>query len=145
VRGNLARAGYLARSFDLINVRDLDLIAQARQRCSRLVVGVHSDALVEQLTGRPPVVPLAERLAIVAHVRGVDEVRVHEADSEPAVAVVFVETSGPVPSSPVSSSPVSSGTASSTPGRTVIMLDGARQTESTVLRLALEPLGEAVA
>ncbi|HET9648802.1 MAG TPA: cytidyltransferase [Microlunatus sp.] len=133
MRGDCARVGYLARSFDLINVRDLDLIAQARQQCARLVVGIHSDALVEQLTGRPPVVPFADRLALVAHVRGVDEVRVHEAGAEPADAVVFVDDrtpfaagGGPLPSR-------------------IVALDAARQTESTALRLALAPLGEAVA
>ena len=42
--------GYLADSFDLINVRDLDLIAQARARCARLVVGVFTDEYVERVS-----------------------------------------------------------------------------------------------
>ena len=130
MRGTFACAGYLARSFDLINVSDLDLISQARQLCSRLVVGVHSDELVTRLTGRPPVVPLSERVALVAHVRGVDEVLVHEGDSAPADPdmVVFVDRDLP-----------SSGATN------LIRLDSARFTESAALRLALEPVGEAVA
>jgi len=129
LRGTFACAGYLARSFDLINVSDLDLIFQARQLCSRLVVGVHSDELVTRLTGRAPVVPLSERLALVAHVRGVDEVLVHEADSSPADpdVLVFVDRD------------LSSGATN------LIRLDSARFTESAALRLALEPVGEAVA
>ena len=70
--------GYLADSFDLINVRDLDLIAQARARCTRLVVGVFTDEHAEWLFGRRPVVPLSERMAVLRHVRGVDEVVVHD-------------------------------------------------------------------
>jgi glycerol-3-phosphate cytidylyltransferase-like family protein len=70
--------GYLASSFDLLNVRDLDLITQARRYCSRLVVGVFSDEFAELLYGRPPVVPLVERLTLVSHVRGVDEAVVHD-------------------------------------------------------------------
>ena len=69
--------GYLPNAFDLLNVRDLDLIAQARRHCSRLVVGVFSDDFAAR-QGRRPVVPLAERMALVAHVRGVDEVVVHD-------------------------------------------------------------------
>lgn len=88
--------GFLARSFDLINVGDLDLIAQARQRCSRLIVGVYSDEWATALTGRPPVTPLAERIAVVSHVRGVDEVRIQH-DRVPPVepgTVIFVEPGG---------------------------------------------------
>jgi cytidyltransferase-like protein len=130
LRGTFACAGYLARSFDLINVSDLDLISQARELCSRLVVGVYSDDLVKHLTGRAPVVPLSERLALVSHVRGVDEVLVHEAGSSPAdpETVLFVEGDLP-PSGPINS----------------VRLDSARFTESAALRLALEPVGEAVA
>jgi len=75
--------GYLAGSFDLLNVRDLDLIAQARLYCSRLVVGVFSDDVVKSRSGRSPVVPLVERLTLVSHVRGVDEAVVHDDDAAP--------------------------------------------------------------
>jgi cytidyltransferase-like protein len=120
----------LAHAFDLINVGDLDLIAQARRHCSRLVVGVHSDELVTALTGRPPVVPLAERLALVSHVRGVAEALVHEAGSLPAEAdaVIFVERD--------------SRDAERLP---TIRLAATRFTESAALRNALEPIAEAVA
>lgn len=71
--------GYLACSFDLLNVGDLDVIDQAREHCVELVVGVHDDELVEAATGRPPVVPLSERLSLVSHLRGVGRVVVHRA------------------------------------------------------------------
>ncbi len=71
--------GYLACSFDLLNVGHLDLIAQARQLCDRLIVGVYTDEAIERADGRPPVTPLAERTALIGHVRGVDEVVVHDA------------------------------------------------------------------
>ena len=74
--------GYLADSFDLINVRDLDLIAQARARCTRLVVGVFTDEYAERVFGRRPVVPLSERIAVLRHVRGMDEVVAHHDGSD---------------------------------------------------------------
>ncbi len=70
--------GYLANVFDLLNVRDLDLIAQAGRHSSRLVVGVFSDDFAELQFGRRPVVPMAERVALVSHVRGVHEVVTHD-------------------------------------------------------------------
>lgn len=76
--------GYLAYSFDLLNVGDLDVIRQAREQCDRLVVGVYSDESVEQYNGRPPVVPLVERLELIRHLRGVDEVVIHDQKKPPA-------------------------------------------------------------
>jgi cytidyltransferase-like protein len=70
--------GYLAHAFDLFNVRDLDLINEARRRCSHLIVGVFSDEFATQVFGRQTIVPLEERMALVRHVRGVDQVVVHD-------------------------------------------------------------------
>lgn len=82
VSGDDMVLGYLACPFDLLNVGDLDLIAQARSRCDYLVVGVYSDELIESISGRPPVVPLQERLVLVGHIRGVDHATRHDgADS----------------------------------------------------------------
>lgn len=69
--------GYLDGTFDLLNIADVDVIRQARSRCSELVVGVHSDQLILELTGRAPVVLLSERLTLVGHVRGVQAAVVH--------------------------------------------------------------------
>ncbi len=82
--------GYLPHSFDLFNVAHIDLVAAARERCDRLVVGVLDDDEVRTRTGRPAVVPLAERLEIASSVRGVDEVVVHAPADVPAAAVVLV-------------------------------------------------------
>ena len=51
--------GYLAGLFDLVNVRDLDLINQARAGCARLVLGVFTDGGVglRPLDGRRMMIP----------------------------------------------------------------------------------------
>jgi hypothetical protein len=101
----VAVAGYLACAFDLINVRDLDLIRQARTHCSYLVAGVFSDAYVEAVTGRPPVVPESERAVLVSRLRGVDDVVVHdETATIPAGTLVFSVAGAP--GSPVSENAV---------------------------------------
>jgi len=56
--------GCLADSFDF-NVRDLDLIAQARARCTRPIVCVFTREYAEWVSRRRPVVPLSERVAVL--------------------------------------------------------------------------------
>ena len=124
--------GYLTDSFDLINVRDLDVIEQARELCSRLVVGVFTDAYAEELFGRAPVVPLAERIAVLQHIRGVADVMVVDSDaSMPGVETdlhfAVSDVPGPQP-------------------RGTTLLTPRRLSTSPVLRNALRPVeDEAVA
>jgi glycerol-3-phosphate cytidylyltransferase len=65
--------GYAAGAFDLFHVGHLNLLRSARSRCDYLIAAVVSDDLVEQRKGARPVVPLAERLAIVSAIRYVDD------------------------------------------------------------------------
>lgn len=68
---------YLVGAFDLFNVRHLDVIEQLRRQYDELLVGVLDDVDVDQANGRPPIVPLIERLQLVEHVRGVSRADVH--------------------------------------------------------------------
>ena len=70
----LAIRGYVPGVFDMFHVGHLNLITAARPHCDHLIVGVVTDEVVEQVKGRPPVVPLEERLRIVSALRDVDEV-----------------------------------------------------------------------
>ena len=92
--------GYLADSFDMISLCDLNLIAQARARCSWLQVGVFTDDYVKRLFGRHPVVPYEERAELVQHIDGVSEVVSHDPAIWPArhrkAAVVFARVGSPV-------------------------------------------------
>lgn len=67
------RIGYAAGAFDLFHVGHLNLLRQARSRCDFLIAGVVSDELILARKGRPPVIPLSERLEIVRNVGFVDE------------------------------------------------------------------------
>ncbi len=83
------RSAYLVGSFDLFNISDLDVIAQARSLCDRLVVGVLSDSDATAYDGVDPVVPLDERLALVKHVRSVDDAVLHHADTIPSADLLL--------------------------------------------------------
>lgn len=69
--------GYLACAVDMLNVRDLDLIAQARAHCDVLTVGVLTDDDIRSSTGRVPVIRVEERLVLASHLRGVDHAVIH--------------------------------------------------------------------
>ena len=61
--------GRLTGAFDLVTVAQLDVIEQARGRCDRLVARVHTDAQVQRIEGLAPVMPLDERVSLVAALR----------------------------------------------------------------------------
>lgn len=114
--------GYLADSFDLINVRDLDLIAQARARCARLVVGVFTDEYAERISGRRPVVPLSERMAVLREVRGIVEVVTHDDRAADDASAVVLFAAADVPQDLVEET---------------VLLTPARRSASVVLRNVL--------
>lgn len=117
--------GYLALSFDMFNVGDLDVIAQARNHCAELVVGVLDDELTEAVYGRPPVVPITERMMLLRHVRGISDVLVHSGWDRPEVEdwVIFA-VSDATPEPPPES----------------ILLTPSRGTTSPALREVLQPI-----
>ena len=92
--------GRLTGAFDLVTVEQLDVIEQARHRCDRLVARVRTDAQVERLEGLAPVMPLGERVRLVAALRDVDDVDV-ASDDHPAheqargLAYVFADATAP--------------------------------------------------
>lgn len=66
------RIGYAAGAFDLFHVGHLNLLRNAKTHCDFLIAGVVTDELLVSTKGRPPVIPLAERLEIVRQIRFVD-------------------------------------------------------------------------
>ena len=67
------RVGYAPGVFDLFHIGHLNLLRNARTACDHLIAGVVVDELAQRVKGMPPVVPLVERLEIVASIRYVDE------------------------------------------------------------------------
>ncbi|CAL9545691.1 Glycerol-3-phosphate cytidylyltransferase [Streptomyces sp. enrichment culture] len=64
--------GYAPGVYDLFHIGHLNILRHARSRCDYLVAGVVSDEMAELAKGRPPVIPLVERLEIVRSIRYVD-------------------------------------------------------------------------
>ena len=66
--------GYTTGVFDMFHVGHLNILKRARERCDYLIVGVSTDELCSSYKGKTPIVPFAERRAIVKSIRYVDEV-----------------------------------------------------------------------
>ena len=66
--------GYVPGGFDMLHVGHLNILTEAAKRCDRLIAGVATDESLERMKGHGPIVPLAERMAMVAALRMVDSV-----------------------------------------------------------------------
>jgi glycerol-3-phosphate cytidylyltransferase len=79
------RTGYVPGGWDVFHDGHLRILERARAQCDRLVVGVVTDEGLVAAKGRLPVVPFAERAAVVAAFGLVDEV-VTDTSSDKRVA-----------------------------------------------------------
>lgn len=68
------RIGYTQGVYDMFHIGHLNLINHAKEYCDYLIVGVNSDALVEDYKHKTPVIHEEERAAIVRNLKAVDEV-----------------------------------------------------------------------
>ena len=81
-RGSGARIGFTNGCFDLIHGGHIALLAAARSRCDRLIVGVNSDASVKRLKGeRRPLQGEQVRAQVLAAFRFVDAVVIFDQDT----------------------------------------------------------------
>lgn len=60
--------------FDLFHIGHLNLLKNAKELCDYLIVGVSTDEVVESYKHKKPIIPYAERVAIVEAIRYVDQV-----------------------------------------------------------------------
>lgn len=76
------RVGFTNGCFDLLHPGHVALLAQARERCDRLVVGLNSDASVTRLKGPTrPIQPDVARATVLASMSNVDLVVLFEEDT----------------------------------------------------------------
>ncbi len=66
--------GYTSGVYDMFHIGHLNVIKNAKQRCDYLIVGVSTDDVVEKNKNKKPIIPFAERVAIVEALRYVDRV-----------------------------------------------------------------------
>ena len=66
--------GYTAGVYDMFHIGHLNVIKNAKANCDYLIVGVTTDEVVEQNKKKSPIIPYAERAAIVEAIKYVDKV-----------------------------------------------------------------------
>lgn len=68
------KIGYTTGVFDLFHIGHLNVLRNAKTYCDHLIVGVSTDEVVESYKNKKPIIPFAERMAIVGAIKYVDEV-----------------------------------------------------------------------
>lgn len=66
--------GYTTGVFDLFHIGHLNILKRAKEQCDYLIVGVSTDELVQSYKHKTPIIPYAERVAIVEAIKYVDMV-----------------------------------------------------------------------
>lgn len=66
--------GYTAGVYDMFHIGHLNVIRNAKANCDFLIVGVTTDEVVEKNKNKTPIIPFAERAAIVEAIKYVDKV-----------------------------------------------------------------------
>lgn len=66
--------GYTTGVYDMFHIGHLNVIKRAKEQCDFLIVSVSTDDLVRHEKNKTPVTPYAERAAIVAALKYVDQV-----------------------------------------------------------------------
>jgi glycerol-3-phosphate cytidylyltransferase len=66
--------GYTTGVFDMFHIGHLNILQRAKAQCDYLIVGVSTDELVEHDKHKKPIIPFADRFAIVEAIKYVDKV-----------------------------------------------------------------------
>ncbi|WP_375426347.1 adenylyltransferase/cytidyltransferase family protein [uncultured Friedmanniella sp.] len=66
--------GYVPGAWDMFHIGHLNILLRAREHCDRLIVGVVTDEALYAAKAKYPVIPLDERMEVVAALDIVDEV-----------------------------------------------------------------------
>lgn len=68
------KIGYTTGVYDMFHIGHLNIIKRAKEQCDYLIVGVSTDELVQKEKNKSPIIPYAERCAIVEAIKYVDKV-----------------------------------------------------------------------
>ena len=66
------RVGYTQGTYDMFHIGHLNLLRNAKSQCEYLIVGINSDALVQEYKQKTPVINESDREEIIKEMRSVD-------------------------------------------------------------------------
>lgn len=72
--GKKYKIGYTTGVYDMFHIGHLNILRRAKEQCDYLIVGVTTDELCYTRKHKKPIICEAERMAIIAELRCVDQV-----------------------------------------------------------------------
>lgn len=66
--------GYTTGVYDMFHIGHLNILKKAKEQCDFLIVGVSTDELVQKEKNKFPIIPFADRCAIIEAIKYVDKV-----------------------------------------------------------------------
>ena len=72
------KIGYTDGVYDMFHVGHLNMIEEAKKHCDFLIVGVHSDKIVEEYKHRKTVINEIDRARIIGALKAVDKVVINQ-------------------------------------------------------------------
>jgi cytidyltransferase-like protein len=69
---------FTSGGFDILHAGHIANLEEIKSRCSKLIVGVSSDELLKSYKYTPPIVPLKQRMRMIAALRCVDTVMIQK-------------------------------------------------------------------
>lgn len=67
------KVGYTTGVYDMFHIGHLNILKKAKEQCEYLIVGVSTDECVESYKHKTPIIPFAERIAIIEALQCVDK------------------------------------------------------------------------
>lgn len=85
--------GFTASTFDLLHAGHILMLAEAKQYCDHLIVGLQTDPTIDRDTKNKPVQSIVERYVQLAAVKFVDEIVVYSTERDLEDLLMFLPIS----------------------------------------------------
>jgi len=76
------KIGFVAGSFDIIHPGYVKMLKEAKDNCTHLIVGLHTDPSIERKEKNKPILTVSERKEILFSLKYVDEIFVYETENQ---------------------------------------------------------------
>jgi len=78
----MSKIGFVAGAFDLLHAGHILMLAEAKSKCDRLIVGLHTDPTIDRLEKNRPIQSTFERYLQLKALRYVDDIIPYDTEED---------------------------------------------------------------